>query len=231
MIMQSVAESQLMPISANPTCDGTQAPFHRRSPGDSTRTPESHQATEPSNNETIEGALIAARDPAIDPKILHYLAYEMLYILTKFYINGVDKKFGYLDGVDLAKAEAVARFLQDIWGGVSLAAWSARVHYIIQANTASDPLDPLAQVEAMICEGSSAKAITDGILLFSKTVCMNNECGVTPSTCSPHSTRGNLDDMRTLINDDEENNGRSELLRRGFTLVKNIRLSEFTTLP
>ena len=204
-------------LATSPVCT-TGRLFSRRSPGDSTRNPESHQDTGPNPGETIEGALIAARSPAIDPIVFHLLVSQVYYILEKFFIHGVNPNFGYLEGVDLAMAQALVLALSSTWGNVTIGEWSQRLHYIIQANTAIDPLDPLAEVEAMICEGSSTKTITDGILLLSKTACTTNTCGVTPSTCSPHSARGNLGDGAS-IDKDERDNGGSGLLRRAFEMV------------
>ena len=188
--------------------------FHRRSPGDSTGNPESHWATELGN---IEGAPIAARDLAIDPSILRYVASEVFRVVAKLFINWQNEEFVSLNDVELAKAVAFAAFSSKYLGNVTLEALGARVHNILQTSSESDsPLDPIAAVEAIICEGGDAKVITDGMLVLSDTVCMTQECGVTPSGCLSFSAfTANRGD------------GDGGLLRRELKAVRDIRPSKF----
>ena len=101
------------------------------------------------------------------------------------------------------------------------------MHYILEANSASDPVDPLAYVEAMMCEGATTKDITDGMLVLSNSVCMPQTCGVTPNGCVSRLNDRSLEKMETLIDSDDEDD---RLLRRYISSVRNICLSKFKAL-
>ena len=67
---------------------------------------ETREATETSDGETLEsaaGTSITARDSAIDSSPLRSPAYDMLNLLTIYYIAKTSKKFGHLNAEDLAK--------------------------------------------------------------------------------------------------------------------------------
>jgi hypothetical protein len=131
----------------------------------------------------------------------------------------VNPEFRSLNAQQRAQAAAFANTSAKTWGNVTLEAWSFRLHKVLQANSPSDPIDPRAEVYNMICEGSSSKNITDGMLLLSNSVCMIQKCGITPRACLTSSARGNLEDMEMLIDKDKGDDKGGGLLRRAIAEV------------
>jgi hypothetical protein len=176
-----------------------------------------------SNSEMIETT--ANTSVAVDPNIVRRIVKVLYPLLLAVYLKAVNPKFGFLNAVQLAQAEAFARTSVDTWGNVSLLALSARLHLFLQSYPRADPR---AEVEAMICAGPNSNRETLEILVFSDTVCMAQnvmECDITPSACLTSSARGNLEDVEASIDEDE---GDNESLKREIDgWVGNFRLVEF----
>jgi hypothetical protein len=174
---------------------------------------------------------MAARDSVVDSDIVHRLVDVLYRLLLAVYPSSVNPEFRSLNAQQRALAAAFANTSAKTWGNVTLEAWSFRLHKVLQANSPSDLIDPRAAVYDMICEGSASKNITDDMLLLSNSVCMTQKCGITPRACLTSSARGNLEDMEMLIDKDKGDDKGRGFLRRTFTMVGHIRLSEFKRFP
>lgn len=219
---------------ANPSCDASQEPYNRRSLQDARkRNTGAHQATRHfrrllahlshHNDETNESIATRASGGVSDPTTLSRIVDVLYPLLAALYVNNGNPNIG---ADQLAESEAFGNASANLWGGVSLQAWSSRLHYTQQDNYASDgPPDPRGDVLDMICEGPDSNAITLAMLVLENSVCLPSTCDATPSVCSGNPARRELE---VSTDENEGGNVDDKLFKRTFDQVGIVCLIEFT---